>query len=59
MTKFRPHDPAAIHERFERIKARTLRRLDEEDRELWRRLRAVEAMEERAAAAARSSSRAA
>jgi hypothetical protein len=42
VTRFRPSDPEAVHARFERIKARTLRRMDEEERELWRRLEALE-----------------
>lgn len=43
MTRFRPSDPKAVHERFERIKARTLKRMEEEERALWRRLEAIQA----------------
>ncbi|MCL6641238.1 MAG: hypothetical protein K6T92_07680 [Candidatus Rokubacteria bacterium] len=46
MTRFRPSDPEAVHARFERIKARTLKRMDEEERELWRRLEALEVSDE-------------
>lgn len=46
MTRFRPSDPEAVHARFERIKARTLKRMEEEERELWRRLEALEVADE-------------
>lgn len=48
MTRFRPSDPEAVHARFERIKARTLKRMDEEERELWRRLEALETSDDEA-----------
>lgn len=40
-TRFRPGDPAAIHERFERVRARALRRVEEEFRQI-KRLKSVE-----------------
>lgn len=33
---FRPEDPQAVHERFERVKARALKKLDEELRQIKR-----------------------
>jgi hypothetical protein len=33
-SRFRPHDPDAVHRRFEEIKSRVTRRMDEE----WQRL---------------------
>ena len=33
---FRPADPQAVHERFERVKARALKKLDEELRQIKR-----------------------
>jgi hypothetical protein len=29
-TKFRPRDPSAVHDRFERVKARAIERMEEE-----------------------------
>jgi hypothetical protein len=33
---FKPEDPQAVHERFERVKARALKRLDDELRQIKR-----------------------
>jgi hypothetical protein len=35
-SRFTPGDPGAVHERFERVKARALKRLEEETRQLGR-----------------------
>jgi hypothetical protein len=35
-SRFIPGDPGAVHERFERVKARALRRLQEESHQLGR-----------------------
>jgi len=45
-TRFRPGDPSAVHERFERVKARALKRVDEEFRQI-KRLKTTEATEAR------------
>jgi hypothetical protein len=45
-TRFRPGDPTAAHERFERVKARALKRVDDEFRQI-KRLKAVEPPESR------------
>jgi hypothetical protein len=42
MATFRPDNPQAVHERFERVKARTLKRLDHEEREMRTRLRQID-----------------
>lgn len=36
-SRFRPHDPDAVHRRFEEIKSRVTRRMDEEWQRLTRR----------------------
>ena len=42
MTTFRPGDPQAVHERFERIKARALKRIEQEERQMRTRLREID-----------------
>lgn len=41
-SRFRPHDPDAVHRRFEEIKSRVTRRMDEE----WQRLTRAQPREE-------------
>jgi hypothetical protein len=41
-SRFRPHDPDAVHRRFEEIKSRVTRRMDEE----WQRLTRSQPREE-------------
>lgn len=41
-TTFRPDDPAAVHERFERVKARALKRIEHEERIMRTRLREID-----------------
>jgi hypothetical protein len=41
-SRFRPHDPEAVHRRFEEIKSRVTRRMDEE----WQRLTRSQPREE-------------
>ena len=45
-TRFRPGDPTAVHERFERVKARALKRVDDEFRQI-KRLKVAEPPETR------------
>ena len=52
-TRFRPGDPEAIHERFERVRARALKRVEEEFRQI-KRLKTVEPASEPKTAKARS-----
>jgi hypothetical protein len=42
MRNFRPGDPQAVHERFERVKARALKRIEHDERQLRSRLREID-----------------
>lgn len=42
MPNFRPGDPQAVHERFERVKARALKRIEHEEKQLRSRLREID-----------------
>ena len=42
MTTFRPGDPQAVHERFERVKARALKRIEQEEKQMRTRLREID-----------------
>ena len=42
MPGFRPGDPQAVHERFERVKARALKRIEHEERQMRTRLREID-----------------
>ncbi len=42
MPNFRPGDPQAVHERFERVKARALKRIEHDERQLRSRLREID-----------------
>lgn len=50
-SRFRPHDPDAVHRRFEEIKSRVNRRLDEEWQRLTRSQPRDQAHDEESAAA--------